>query len=275
MSTTTKTIKAANNPALANQLAEEAIKGPQDDEVKVEVKYPSDNFVELPGGFITPAGEVVKSVEVRELTGRDEEAIARTGNIGRALNTVLNRGTVKIGNMAATEDLLDLMLGGDRDEVLLGIYRVTFGNPAELPGWCTTCGTSKTVAVDLLEDIERKTLKDPLADRDFTVEGRKGATYEMSLPNGKAQKDIFANLDKTAPELTTMLLENTVNKINGMPVYDKRQILDVGVADRETLTDELGKRIPGPQFSDIRIPCTDCGSDEVVVPINLGRLFRV
>jgi hypothetical protein len=276
MSTTTKTIKAANNPNLANQLAEQAINGPQEEqEVKVEVKFPTDTLVELPGGYITPAGEVVKTVEVRELTGRDEEAIARTGNLGRALNTILTRGVVKIGNQSATEDVLDLLLGGDRDEILLGIYRVTFGNPAELPGWCNTCASTKTVAVDLEEDLERKTLTDAIADRDFTVEGRKGTVYDVSLPNGKAQKEVLGNLDKTGPELTTVLLENTVNKINGMPVYDKRQILDIGVSDREKITTEIGERVSGPVFSDIRIPCNECGDDEVVVPINLGRLFRL
>lgn len=276
MSTTTKTIKAASNPDLANQLAQQAINGTQEEkEVKVEVKFPTDTLVELPGGFITPAGELVKSVEVRELTGRDEEAIARTGNLGRALNMILTRGVVKIGNMVATEDMLDIMLGGDRDEVLLGIYRVTFGNPAELTGWCNTCSEEKTVAVDLLEDIERKTLSDPIGGRDFTVNGRKGVVYELSLPNGRAQKEILSNLDKTGPELTTVLLESTVNKINGMAVYDKRQVLDIGVSDREMLTEELTKRVAGPKFNDITVPCTECGTDEVVVPINLGRLFRL
>lgn len=273
--TTTKTVNAASNPDLVNKLAEEAMNGPQDEEVKVEVKFPTDNVVELPGGYILPSGQLATTAEVRELTGRDEEAIARTGNLGRALNTILSRGVVKIGETTATEDMLDLLLGGDRDELLLGIYRVTFGNPAEMTGWCSTCDVTKTVAVDLLSDIERKKLSDPIADRDFVVEGRKGTTYEVSLPNGKAQKETLENLDKTMPELTTILLQNTVTKINSMPVYDRRQILDISVADREKIAEEISKRVSGPQFEEIRVQCDECGTDEVVVPINLGRLFRL
>lgn len=273
--TSTKTVHAASNPDLVNALAQEAINGPQDEEVKVEVKFPTDTVVELPGGYILPSGELATTAEVRELTGRDEEAIARSGNLGRALTTILSRGVVKIGNQEATEEMLDLLLGGDRDELLLGIYRVTFGNPAEMTGWCATCDVTKTVAVDLLTDIKRKKLPDPIGDRDFTVTGRKGTTYEVSLPNGKTQKETLENLDKTMPELTTILLQNTVNKINGMPVYDKRQILDISASDREAIAEELSKRVSGPQFEEIRVPCDECGSDEVVVPINLGRLFRL
>jgi hypothetical protein len=276
MSTTTKTIKAASNPNLANALADQAINGtPEEQEVKVEVKYPSDNIVELPGGYITSVGKLVTTAEVRELTGRDEEAIARSGSLGRALNAILVRGVVKLGTEAATEEMLDLVLGGDRDELLLGIYRVTFGNPAELTGYCVTCDSEKTVAVDLDTDIVRIPLKDRIADRDFTVTGRKGVEYEVHLPVGKTQKEIFTNLDKSGPELTTILLQNTITKIGGMPVYDKRQVLDIGVADRDIISNELAKRVSGPKFDDIRIPCTECGSDEVVVPLNLGRLFRL
>jgi hypothetical protein len=131
------------------------------------------------------------------------------------------------------------------------------------------------VAVDLDNDIERIPLKDPLGDRQFVVTGRKGAEYEVHLPIGKTQKEIFNNLEKSGPELTTLLLQNTVTKINGTPVYDKRQVLDIGVSDRDAITAELANRVSGPKFEEIRIPCNECGSDEVVVPINLGRLFRL
>jgi hypothetical protein len=274
MSTTTNTIKAANNPNLANSLVEKALAEPQEKDKKVDVKFPTDSTVELPGGYISPAGEVVKTAEVRELTGRDEEAIARTGSIPRALNTILTRGVVKIGTEAATEEVLDLLLGGDRDELLLGIYRVTFGNPAELSGYCGTCDVVKDVSVDLHTDIKRKVLADSINDRNFTVTGRKGVEYDVTLPISKAQREMSDNLEKTGPELATILLTHCVEKINGMPVYDKRQVLDIGASDRDLIAQEISTRLAGPQFADITVDCNDCG-EEVVVPINVGRLFRL
>jgi hypothetical protein len=274
MSTTTNTINAANNPNLVNSLVEKALAEPEEKDKKVDVKFPTDSTVELPGGYISPAGEVVRTAEVRELTGRDEEAIARSGSIPRAMNTILARGVVKVGSDAATEEVLDLLLGGDRDELLLGIYRVTFGNPAELSGYCGTCDVVKDVSVDLHTDIKRKVLVDSANDRNFTVTGRKGVEYDVTLPIGKAQREMSDNLEKTGPELATILLTHCVEKINGMAVYDKRQILDIGASDRDLIAQEISTRISGPQFDDITVTCNDCG-EEVVVPINVGRLFRL
>lgn len=274
MSTTTNTIKAANNPNLANSLVEKALAEPAEKDKKVDVKFPTDATVELPGGYISSAGEVVKTAEVRELTGRDEEAIARTGSIPRALNAILTRGVTKVGVEAATEEVLDLLLGGDRDELLLGIYRVTFGNPAKLSGYCGTCDVVKDVSVDLHTDIKRKILADPVNDRNFTVTGRTGVEYDVTLPIGRAQREMSDNLEKTSPELATILLTHCVEKINGMAVYDKRQILDIGAADRDLIAQEISTRLAGPQFNDITVACNDCG-EEVVVPINVGRLFRL
>ena len=271
---TTKTFTAATNPALANAMVEGALAEPTTTPEEVTVKFPSDTLVNLPGGFINSSGEVARVAEVRELTGRDEEIIARTGNITRALNTTLVRGVVKLGNEPATEDMLDQLLGGDRDELLLGIYKVTFGNPAELFTWCNGCDSEKEVLVDLDKDIKRKTLADPIADRTFVLKGRDGKReYEVGLPTGKTQKEIAENLDKTTAELTTILLQNTVKSINGMPLYDKRAILDIPTRDREILQKEISKRVSGPVFEEITAPCPECG-EEVVVPIDLGRFFR-
>ena len=99
----TNTINAAANPALANQLLTKAL-----DEAPVEmtpeIVIPSDTVVDLPGGFITAAGEIVRTAEVRELNGRDEEAISKATNLGRALMTILQRGTVKIGTEGANHE---------------------------------------------------------------------------------------------------------------------------------------------------------------------------
>jgi hypothetical protein len=270
----TKTIQAAADPSLANSLIEQALAEPDETPNEITVQFPSDTLVNLPGGFINSSGEIVRTAEVRELTGRDEEIIARTGNVARALNATLIRGVVKLGNEDSTEVMLDQLLGGDRDELLLGIYKVTFGNPAELNTYCGGCDSDKTVYVDLDKDIARKTLSNPAEDRTFTVKGRNGKSeYEVNLPTGKAQKEMSENIEKTNAELTTILLQNTVTKINGSLVLDKRQILDIGLNDREIIQREIAQKVSGPKFDNIVAPCPECG-EEVVVPIDLGRFFR-
>jgi hypothetical protein len=267
----TKTISAAANPAMVNNLVSQAmVEEPKQE--KATIINPTDNFVTLPGGYLTPAGELVTDAEVRELTGKDEEAISRANSTGKALLTILQRGTVRVGNERADEQLLDRLLSGDRDTLLLGILKATFGYDCDVPTYCGSCDEFKVVSVDLNTDIKIEPLKDKINDRVFTVEGKKNV-FTVQLPTGVTQKELIFNADKTVPELNTILLENTVIKIDNNPVLSKLQVQNMGLVDRKTVVDELNKRMIGPKFEDITVTCPDCES-EVTVPINLGTLFR-
>lgn len=267
-------ISAAANPAKANELLKKA----QEIAVQEEPKYepvltpPSDTTVALPGGYITDTGEVLRTAEVRELNGLDEEAIARTNSLGKAIITIINRGTVSIGGEKATERLLDNLLAGDRDTLLLAIFKNTFGKTAEVGSFCVSCQEEKTVQVNIDEDIKTRVLLDPVNDRYFTVAGKSGEIL-VQLPTGFVQKELINNSDKTSAELSTMLLENCVVQIDGSPVISKVQVQTLGLADRHRVTSEINSRVPGPLFDDITVECPDCGG-EVTVPINLGTLFR-
>ena len=264
-----KTISAAANPAMANNLVKQALEEkPKEKEVKI--LPPSENIVTLPGGFITDAGEVITEVEVRELNGNDEEAIARAANVGKALLTILQRGTVRIGDQKADEKVLDQLLSGDRDTILLAIFKATFGHTTEVPVFMG--GEMRDVEVDLNTDIKYKILTDPINDRVFTVKGRKNE-FTVQLPTGTTQKEIIMNSDKSQAELTTLMLEGTVMKIDNSPVVSKQQVRNLGLVDRKRIVDEINDRIPGPQFDEISITDPDTGS-EVKVPISFGTLFR-
>ena len=268
---TTKTISAAANPALVNKAAQDLL-AEKPEQVEVRITPPSDTVVTLPGGYINAAGEVVTEAEVRELNGKDEEEISKASTLGKALMTILKRGTVRVGDEKATDQLLDNLLSGDRDMLLLGIFIATFGNVAHMSAYCPTCVESKDVDVEIDKDIKIKVLTDPINDRQFTVKGKK-AEYTVILPTGITQKELLTSGDKTIAELNTLLLENTVVKINESPVLSKMQIQNLGMVDRRTLVDAINERISGPQFNDLVLDCPDC-EGEVKVPISLGTLFR-
>jgi len=270
---TTKTISAAANPAMANNLLNQVINEQIEDDFNPEIKSPADNTVELPGGFLTPAGEVLRTAEVRELNGRDEEAIAKASNVGKALGTIIQRGTVSIGDLKAEESVLDRLLAGDLDALLLGIIKSTFGTTVDIPSYCAKCEDYKIVTVDLNEDIKVKVLADPINDRVFTVQGKKDL-FTVSLPTGITQKALIKNADKTEAEQTTILLEDCILKINENPVYSPVQVQNLGMVDRKSIVKEINKRVPGPQFTDITVTCPEC-EGEVTVSINLGTLFRL
>jgi hypothetical protein len=268
-------VKTASGTQLNNDLIDQVLSAtaPKQDH-PIVITPPSDNFVDLPAGYITPDGEVVKSVEVRELTGRDEEVIGKAGSPIKALPLILNRATLRIGDSKATEQMLDSLLIGDRDAILVGIYRATFGNETELAGYCDYCSDFKVVQVDISRDVQTRILVDSIEDRTFKVSG-KNKEFLVTLPTGATQKELFAAENASGGERNTTLLKHCVLEIDGQPVMGKAQVQELGVMDRNQIAIEISKRLPGPQFEDIEIDCTDCEDGKVVVPFNLGALFRL
>lgn len=270
---TENNVSALTNPNLANNLVDQALAVSEAPVEPARITEPFNNTVNLPGGFITASGEIARVAEVRELNGRDEEALSKVQIVSRLFIGILSRAVVKLGVKNVTEEDLDSLLAGDRDALLLGIYKSTFGNTVEMYSYCTGCRDEKSVTIDLNTDIKTKVLIDPIEDRTFTIKG-KSSEYLVTLPTGKTQKELSANPDRTMAELNSVILEQCVLEIDGSPILTKNQVKNIGLVDRRTLVDEIFSRNPGPQFDDLKIPCPQCGG-EVVVPVNLGTLFRL
>lgn len=264
-----QTLRATDDVNKANNLIAQVLNEPQVVEAP-KIIAPTDILVDLPGGTIID-GEVVKTAVVRELNGKDEEAIIRADNSAKMFAIVVNRATVSLGSTKATDELLDRLLVGDRDALLIGIYRATFGDTAELSGYCDGCSEFKTVEINVIEDIKFKVLPDA-RETSFFVKG-KNKEFLVNLPTGITQKKILANSEATMAETLTTLLEQTVTQIDGKPVFSKSQIQALGIVDRRAIADEIADRNPGPQFDPVKVTCPDCES-EVQVPISLGSLFR-
>jgi hypothetical protein len=245
------------------------------EEVKVEIttKAPSDTEVTLPGGFINREGALVKYAEVRELNGADEESIARSGTTGRALNTMLQRGLVSLGMETTSKEDLDTLLSGDRDAILIGVRKATFGKDIEFTGACPSCSADQVIVLDLDKDIPIKTLKDPIEDRMWAYESKLG-TVMVGLPTGLTQRRLLENSDKNSAELNTILLAGCVASINGSPSVGASDVLKLSWKDRDVLVHQILERNPGPRLGEVKKSCEACGED-IPMPLTLAALFRV
>lgn len=239
---------------------------------EVKTELPTDLVVELPGGFISQEGSLINTVKVRELTGVDEEAIARSENEARAIQTILQKGIESIDGKKPTQNDLDSLLAGDRDTILLGIRKATFGREITYSVICQSCSESQEVVINLDSDVPVKKLKNPF-ERTWTVNIKAGQA-ELALPNGLVQKKLsLATKDKTIAELNTMLLAGCVLSINGIPSTSE-SVLNLGMADRETIAMELIEKNPGPRLLEVTKACKACGKD-ILVPLSLAALFRL
>jgi hypothetical protein len=255
---------------LLAQFAEKAMEEPA---AVIKTRAPSESEVQLPGGFIDLDGVLHTTAEVKELTGADEEAVAKAGSSGKALNVLLSRGLAKLGDKPATSNDLDMLLSGDRDAILLGIRRVTFGDSAEMRVKCFTCSDEHDTSINLKEDVPVKSLDKPEEDRTWDMDTKLGPVT-VSLPNGITQKRLMENYDKTSAEINTLLLSGCILSLNGFPSAGATTALSLGMADRTKIIDEIIKRNPGPRLGEVKKACKACGED-IDLPLSLLDLFRI
>jgi hypothetical protein len=266
------TLDASTNPEMANQIINSIISAPEQETTPAYyVDNVSETVITLPGGLFQPTGEVVTEAEVRELNGRDEEAISRTSSLSATIQMVIQRGTVRIGDKPVTEKELDYILAGDRDWILLNIYTATFGPDVEFTPFCFSCqkSVSSTRSLHDVVPVINLTESDP---RVFDVKYSKGAA-KVSYPNGKAQREMLAAAEKTGAELSTILLKNCIVELNGLPIMRDAQILDLSIRDRRTIAEAIFDKKVGPQLQDVKIPCPDCGT-ELEAPLTIAALFQ-
>jgi len=274
---TTNTFSAAANPALANKIVNEALTViPQEVEGEATtIVIPSlpETTVELPAGLYDSFDEtLLTTAEVRELTGADEEAIVKINEPGKALFAILERGTVSVGDKKATKAVLDSLLAGDREALLLAIRVATFGPDIDVEAVCSRCPEVQTFKINLTKDVEMKTLDDRATGRYFALNLKVGEVL-VQLPTGETQNKLINSSNKNSAELDTILLTNCVTDIGGKPVLSEASVRALGIKDRREILEEIAKRNPGPQLSEIKKACGNCGQ-EVDLPLTLAELFQ-
>ena len=195
---------------------------------------------------------------------------------------MLECGVVRFGteDPATTGQLLKDTLVGDRDALLMGIRRATYGDDIEVIEWkCPECGNSTDLTVPLA-DIPVRDLEHPAKEITFEVPLRRGRTAEVRLANGADQTAVFDNDKLTTAERDTILLRRCLLAIRDA---DGTRHITAGLAgsiartlslpDRHAIMREMVARQPGPQFDQLKITHIDCGN-EVTLLLGLADLFR-
>jgi hypothetical protein len=242
------------------------------------IDEPGEVTVDLPAGWLTPEGLLVTKATVRELNGYDEERLSRVDmqkNGAAYVTELLVLGVEELGGQKPTKKILQELLIGDRDALVLGIRTATYGNEVEFKLTCPECDTESAIGVLLDEDVDVVRLEDPLVRR-FDVKLRNGGTALVALLTGVAQEAVAADfVKKTTAEINTVMLAKSVVAINGKPVMGRNEDVQMlSAADRGTITDFIAEHQPGPQLNkEIPVPCAVCGN-EFRILLGLPNLFR-
>jgi hypothetical protein len=264
------------DPATLNAKAEEALAKAHSP--VPDPPAPLSDLVELPGGLVHD-GTVIRTVIVRELTGEHEELLAKSSQARNAthfLSVLMECGVARVGDTEPkeTRKLLKRLLLGDRDQVILGIRKATYGEKVDLPFWrCPECGELSDISFSLDDDVKTHTL-DPVTGAEFEVPLRHDATARVRLATGEDQLAVWEPPNLTLAERNTLLLDRCVLSVKGPDgASSGKGARGMGMADRRAILTELTERQPGPRLDEVKILHDLCGK-ETPLGIGVGDLFR-
>ena len=174
----------------------------------------------LPGGLVDEAGTVHDEVELRALSGRDEELLAETaGNTAALVTAVLSRCVERIGGISEVDaGVVRRLLVGDRQFILLRLRELTFGPDVRgsVPCPWPDCGERVTISFSTTDvPVTRSQDKGPvyacvLSDAALSHAGEARRTVEFRLPTGADQELLSPLLGQNEAEVLSGLLERCV-----------------------------------------------------------------
>ncbi|MFE6739800.1 T4 family baseplate hub assembly chaperone [Streptomyces tubercidicus] len=267
---------ALGNPEGVNAQVQQALSESASPEPVIS--EPEDTHYTLPGGIYWE-GELLRDAEVRELTGTDEEELARVrGSVVRWMSVVLERNVVRIGNVTPTPTMLRQLLIGDRDALILGIRIASLGPEYTARNiQCPHCEEYFDATVDLTT-IHQVTLDNPKPRHEYEVQLRRGRRAFVSLPDGAAQERMFQNESATLPERNTALISACLRRVvdaegAGLNLGGEVLARSLGMVDRTAILRFIAETQPGPELHNTSFVHEACGK-EVILPITIGELFR-
>lgn len=237
---------------------------------------PDDEFggvVTLPGGCEHPEIGEIREAEVRGLTGRDEEAMAKANSVTDLREKILTCGVITLGGAQATTELLRWLSIGDRDYLLLQIRLATYGREVEFAVTCPQCSHNADIVCDLVDEVR---IRETDFGMDRVVELPSGAKARLRLPSGEEEVTSAKIIDKggTVAEANTSLIADCVYEVDGGGLWLGREsALNMGVADRRAVIEAARDNQPGPDYSGIQHTCSACGYESALV-VGLGDMFR-
>jgi hypothetical protein len=269
------TIDVASNPVAAERALRKAL-GDEEQKPPPMAEAPSETVFLLAGGYLdlngsSPVWE--KEFEVRELTGRDEEVVGRIKDPIQGFISILERGLVRVGTTLSSRELVDGLLAGDWETVLVAIRVATFGRKYAAECSCINCTEQFTAEVDLLDDPPQRTVS-VREDLVYRLVGRHGTKYEITHAYGTEQRQIMSmGVDAPTSAITSFLLSKCVLRINDFPVLGVDDVRDIPLADRRMIFAEIEKRRVGPKFREVTTKCPACDVEQEV-PLSIAALFQ-
>ena len=254
----------------SEELMQEAVAQPvhHADEEEVEV------FTML-AGYRDSDGVTHKEFTLREMTGRDEEAIHKSdvkSNGSKVVSTLLTRCVTSIGSLTPKSvggrdkwaDIIKSLFVGDQDYMLLQLRKMSIGEEIEVNHVCPNpdCKAKLHTVVDI-DELEVLPFT---GDREVAFElprgykDRKGNVHTigtMRLPTG-LDREILTPLAKSNVAKAETVMLTRLCKFDDGAYVDDDVMSSLSIRDREYLQKLLQKHLFGVKL-ETEVVCDSCG----------------
>lgn len=226
-------------------------------------------------GYKDENGVTHKEFTLREMTGKDEEAIHKTdvkNNGSKVVTTLLTRCVTSIGTLTPKsvggrqkwEDIIKSLFTGDQDYMLIQLRKISVGEEVELNHVCPNkdCKAKLHTILTLDEldiipfDGEREIeFELPRGYKDR--KGVKHTTGVMRLPTG-LDREILTPLAKTNLAKAETVMLTRLCKFDDGAYVDDDVMSSLSIRDREYLQNLLREHFFGVKL-ETEVVCDSCG----------------
>lgn len=268
-----KKSNVASDELLEEVLTPEEIAPVYHNTIEVNEDGETDKF-NLLAGYIDEDGNLHTTFTLREMTGRDEEAISKSDlrqNGAKLVSTLLERCVLSIGSLTRKEvgsekwrDIIKSLTVGDQDFMLIKLRELSMGGEIEVNHTCPSCKESLKTMLDVSE-LE---IKPFLGQRNIPFslpkgyKDKKGVTHRdgiLRLPTGQDREILTPIAKKNIAQASTLMLTRLCKFDEGL--YVTEDIMrDLTVRDREYLQKLLNDNLFGVVL-EVEVTCSHCGEE--------------
>lgn len=231
---------------------------------------------ELLAGYVDSDGVTHKDFTIREINGRDEEAISRgdiKGNKCRAASILLSRvcsqiGTLtpkSVGGKSEWEKVIKNLYVGDQDYMILKLREISVGEPIEVTHQCPnkSCNRKLTTIIDLddIDIIPFKGIRSIEFELPSGYVDSKGVhkNGHISLPTGLDREILAPVVTNNVAKAETLMLTRLCKFDDNTPITDD-VMASLSLRDRKYLQKILNDNLFGVNTL-VDISCPDCGTE--------------
>lgn len=233
--------------------------------VQMETPKGANGVYELPCGYLDPrTQELSKDVELREITGHEEDMLASQQVPSHAKITQLLAGCVtRIGSVTdpgLIAGIVQQLPVGDRVYLIFSIRRVTLGDELPVRERCPECKTTTLFMVDLGEDLQPKPMKDPMK-RVFDVVLPSGIPARFRVSTGLDEANL-SKLNKRQAHKSDALSQALLMRLEllGGEKPTLKMVKSLGMRDRNFLREQY-QEVEGGVDTTLELACPSCGHE--------------